>query len=141
MGVCIFRTYPSLINSDQAIHTTSEVKGLSFERTRLGTLPWTSFNRVIIAAYSVKGSEHFSAGLWQRLHTTDEVSGQTSHDHHADRQGAPMTQSDEMILGALHFDLYELTLPAEHLPSHERDSGSPAHHGVTTLRVRRRPAE
>ena len=101
MGVRIFRTYPSLINSDQAIHTTSEVKGLSFERTRLGTLPWTSFNRVIIAAYSVRGSEHFSAGLWQRLHTTDEVSGQTSHDHHADRQGAPMTQSDEMISGCI----------------------------------------
>ena len=73
--------------------------------------------------------------------TTDEVSGQTSHDHHADRQGTPMTPTDEMILGALHFDLYELTLRTEHLPSTDRDSGSPTHHGVTILRVRRRPAE
>ena len=39
-GVRIFRTYPSLINSDQAIHTTSEVKVLSFERTRFGTPPY-----------------------------------------------------------------------------------------------------
>ena len=31
------------------------------------TMPWTGFNRVVIAAYSVKGSEHFSTGLRQRL--------------------------------------------------------------------------
>ena len=227
-GVRIFRTYPSLINSDQATHTTSEVlyeisKDLRSKIQRCLTywpfvshrpfLPdivvdgdgvhvrfeisqprlrqamriaavnkvWRNYTGPALQGQAVidpilvvgflatrrqtgavtveEGKEEILMPVSMAFRlpvqvvrqplaeaptlrgTTDEVSGQTSHDHRADRQGAPMTLSDEMILGALHFDLYERTLRAEHLPSNDRDSGSPALHGVTTLRVRRRPAE
>ena len=65
----------------------------------------------------------------------------TGHDHHAHHRGVPRTPSDEMILSGLRFDQYELTLSKVHLPPEDRDLEGPAHHGVTTPLVRRRPTE
>ena len=65
----IFQDIPQLEDLQPGHSYDLRGQGLIFRADSLwhATLPWTAFSRIVLAAYSVKGSDSFSTGLRYRL--------------------------------------------------------------------------